>query len=622
MALRSNPNEDLEDLRRGTEQGRIPHERDAWLNLAFFLNQQYTEWDPDLNTIRAIDRLPGEEWAPRPVLNKIMHYVRTAHHDAMQDRPYPDVLPATDDYEDISDSLVASAWCQWKADPTQVNWTSKLSRALEWAIICGNGYKHYTIDPKTKQQRISAPSWFEIKLDPYAKTWEDVRYLVHSQFMDIEQVYDTFGKEIDPKMAGSVDGEKTKLLRGMGAAPCVRGVEVHALWMKPSRRFPNGRYAVWTGREQLIAPDDLPYKHLIEDKLLPYTMVGCIERPDSPYYMSPVTYLRPSQMELNKAHAQALQIMELFANPKWGIDTSLEMAKDPDGSPGQILRYTSNGIPGLKPELIMPANVPSGLYENLQFLEQGQMHIVGQHEVSQAQVPGRVESSKAIELLKESDAGALATLRETMNTATSVGWYQMLELQRQFGTAEEMIITYSRSGVEEVEHWRAGDMKPGYRVRTAQTTALARSRSARQEAAMNLWREKVIQDPNQLLELMEVPTGNALQYTNIAKRKARGENRRMANGEAIKPNSWDNHAIEIREHNMFRMTHAYEALDDESKQILEFHVSTHKSLLEKEIADQARLQMIAQGMPGQPAGPVPPGEQAPPTTPPTAGEAE
>jgi hypothetical protein len=619
MAIRSNPNEQLEELRRVAKQGRLPHERDAWLNVAFFLNHQYTEWDDELDTIRPIARAPHEEFAPRPVLNKIMHYVRTAHHDGMQDRPYPDVLPATDDYEDVGDALVANAWCEWKADPTQTHWEQKLSQAMEWAILAGNGYKHYTWDAQEKTQRITAPSWFEIFLDPYAKSWDDVRYLIHSQFMDIEQVYDTFGKELDPKSAGTVDTEKTRLLRGMGSVAAARGVEVHAFWAKPSRRFPKGRYGVWTGREVLWATDDLPYKHLIEDKMLPYTAVQCILRPDSPYALSPVTYLRPSQMELNKAHAQALMIMELFANPKWAIDTAIDLQKDPDGSPGQILRYTSNGQPGMEPKLVMPASVPSGLYENIQILEQGQMHIVGQHEVSQAQVPGRVESSKAIELLKESDAGALAHLRATTNSSTATGWYQMLELQRQYGTDEEMIITYSRGGVEQVEHWRAGDMKPGYRVRTGQKTGLGRSRTARQENAMNLWREKVITDPNQLLELLEVPTGNALQYTQQAQRKARSENARMAKGETIVPHAWENHAVEIREHDMFRMSHAYEGLSVKDKERLEFHVQTHKKLLKKAVAEQAELQMIAQGQPGTPPGPVPP-ENAPATQPPPEGE--
>jgi hypothetical protein len=618
--LRANPNQKLEDLLFAAKQGREAYDREGWLNVAFFLNQQYTEWDPELNMLKPIAPKPNMEDAPRPVHNKIMHYVRTAHHDVLQDRPMPDVLPATDDYEDVSDSMVATAWAEWKADSVQVDYVSKVRRAAEWSILAGNGYLKWTWDANEKRQRVTAPSFFEIYLDPYAKQWDDVRYIIHSQFMDVEQVYDTFGVEVDPKESGVPDETKTKYLRGMGASPAVRGIMVHELWMKPSKRHPGGRFAVWAGNRQIVAPQNLPYKHLIRDRMLPFTCVGTIERPDSAYYMSPVTYLRPSQMEINKAHAQALMIMELFANPKWWIDSQLELQKDPDGSPGQILRGSSNGQPGLKPEMIFPPPAPQGIYQNLEMLEQGMMHLIGQHEVSNAQVPGRVESSKAIELLKESDDGALATLRETMNASTSVGWYQMLELQREFGDEEEAVTVYSSDGVTEVQHWRAGEMKPGYRVRTTQTTGLARSRTARNEAYMNLWREKVIQDPNQLLELLDVPTNSVLRATQIAQRKARSENARMAKGEAITPNSWDDHAVEIREHNLYRMTHAFESLDDDAKQKFEFHDDIHKKLLLQSIKEQAELQMAAQGTPAAPQGPVEPDQQ--PATQPPADEGE
>jgi hypothetical protein len=49
---------------------------------------------------------------------------------------------------------------------------------------------------------------------------------------------------------------------------------------------------------------------------------------------------------------------------------------------------------------------------------------VGQHEVSQAQVPGRVEAAKAIEMLRDSDANALSVLRDSIRDANSKGWYR------------------------------------------------------------------------------------------------------------------------------------------------------------------------------------------------------
>jgi hypothetical protein len=615
MAVLGNPNQKLDQLLHAAKQARLPFERDAWLNLAFYLGQQYTEWNTDIGSIQEIPRRENESNTPRPVINKIMHFVRQAHHDVLQDEPSPDVLPPTSDYHDISDAQVARAWCEYQAGETKCDYVDKLSRAALWSLLAGNGYKKWSWNPQTNSLQISSPSFFEIYLDPYAKTFADVRHIIHSQFMDVEQVYDAYGVEVKAEAVEKADEQKTVLLRGMGAAPVVRGVTVHELWMKPSRRHPRGRYAVWTGKTQLVPPTDLPYTHLIENRMLPFTVVGCIERPDSAYYLSPVQFLRPAQMELNKAHAQMLLGRERFTNFKWWVPAEVDLETDPDDSPSQILRGLSS-VPGTRPEILQAAALPPT--QDMDVLEQGMMHIVGQHEVSQGQTVGRVESAKALELLKEVDAGAQATMRKTIKSSTSQGWYQSLELAREFGPEEDMVLAYSREGIPEVKHFRAGDMKPGFRVRTLMTTGLARSRSARQELAMRLWEQKAITDPDQLLELMEVPTANVSMYRGVAKMLARNENLTMADGEAVSANSWDDHAIHIREHNAYRMTHEFEALDPEAKKKFEFHVSRHKDLQKLQVAEQAELNMIAQGQPGAPAGPVPASpDQA---TPPEEGE--
>src|SRR5689334_12069986 len=132
MALVGNPNQKLDQLLHAAKQGRLPYERDAWLNLAFFLGQQYTEWNPKVGSIREIERTTSDRNAPRPVVNKIMHFVRQVHNDVLQDEPSPDVLPPTDDYADISDSLVARAWCEQQADESVTDYLGQLSRASLW----------------------------------------------------------------------------------------------------------------------------------------------------------------------------------------------------------------------------------------------------------------------------------------------------------------------------------------------------------------------------------------------------------------------------------------------------------------------------------------------------------
>jgi hypothetical protein len=155
--------------------------------------------------------------------------------------------------------------------------------------------------------------------------------------MDVEQVYDKYGVEVrgGPLQADEV---KTALLRGMGCAPALSGVVVNEIWQKPSRRFPQGRYAVWTGRDVLMPPGQAALPAPDREKMLPFTQLGVIERGDSPYYMSPIEYLRPAQMELNVAHNQAFALRRAFGNGKVFLPDGLELAEPWDDSPARSSR--------------------------------------------------------------------------------------------------------------------------------------------------------------------------------------------------------------------------------------------------------------------------------------------
>jgi hypothetical protein len=196
VAVRTNPNVSFERLRYAAAQARLPFDREAWLNLAFFLDEQYVDWDQDAKTIREIPRPKDEQNLPRPVVNKIMHYVQSAHATVLSDKPSADVLPADDEILSIGDASLSKAYCTYVSEPTNANWDRQLTRAALWALIAGNGWIKWTWSEKLERPDIIPPSYFEVFLDPYAKEFSKARYAIHSQFMDREQVYELWGEEI------------------------------------------------------------------------------------------------------------------------------------------------------------------------------------------------------------------------------------------------------------------------------------------------------------------------------------------------------------------------------------------------------------------------------------------
>jgi hypothetical protein len=164
-----------------------------------------------------------------------MHYVQQELAQVLQDRPSPDVVPPTIDLVDVMDSNVAAAYCDHVADPTEANFDRALNRAALWSVITGMGFMKWVWDPNEKKHCILPCNWFDVFLDPYATDFAKNRYIIHSQFLDPEQVYEAWGVTVKPGAVQKADLARTQLMRGMGSAPVLSGVTVNELWMKPCR---------------------------------------------------------------------------------------------------------------------------------------------------------------------------------------------------------------------------------------------------------------------------------------------------------------------------------------------------------------------------------------------------
>lgn len=610
--LRPNPNSDLDALKDAASKARRPFEKDWWLNIAFFLGEQYVEWGADELTLRRIPQ-PKEVKSrhPRPVINKINHFVLQQHAFALESRPTADVLPAKDDHQSISDTMVAKAAVDWLADPQVANFGSALSEASLWALVCGPAFIYWPWDQKLGRPDIAPLSPFDVFPDPYATRFRRARYAIISRFLDPEQVYDLYGKEVKTDQIEKADVMKTALLRQMGSAPVLRGVTVNELWALPTRRHPNGRYVVWSGRERLYEREGFPYEH----KHIPLTMLGVIPRPGTLWYDSSVKYLREPQMELNQYHAQRIQVRKNFANPKWGIPDEIELQEDPDDSPNQILRFTAGS--GFKPEIIQAA--PMADNGEGEWIGQEMMNVVGLHEVSQAQVPGRVEAAKAIEMLKEDDTSRLAELIDTTKDAIAEGFWQSLQLMRQFMPDDKLLPIYSPEGLPEIRRFKRESIDPAQRILVTMGTGLGRSRAAREDRVFKLIEMGLLQDPLRIAQLLEVPIPHLVDATLNDTRLARNENYQIVDGKdadglpgtAITPNSWDNHDIHINEHNDYRKTHEFQLLHPEIKQKFEYHVQQHEALRLQMLQQQAQLAQLRLMAAGQLPPPPPPGQQPP-----------
>ena len=636
----SNPNEDLEKLFEKSRAARLPFDRNILLNTAFFLNYQYVEWHPTTGQIRQMalpkDAQGREMQVPRPVSNKIQHFVLQEHSMALNTRPTADVLPANNDPMAISNANVLLAYLNWLASEQVADFDGVLAQAALWALASGEGWIKWTWDSEKEHANgkgrgdITAPSPLDVYPDAYARDLDHARYIFHRQFMDVDQIQDLYGVKVEPQSVASDDPNRAALMAQMGMAGVLEGAPVTEYWMKPNHQFPRGLFAVWSGKYTLVPPTNFPYDH----HQLPFTLVGSIPRPGQLHYTCAVETMRPEQMELNNYHAQTIMLQRFHSNPKWWIPEELQLQALPNDRPNQILR--GSGTLGLKPEIIQPGISPS-MDAMGQWLRNEMMDSVGIHEVSQAQVPGRVEAAAAIELLKESDNGRLAELTRTIKKSIAVGFYQEARLVKQFGSPETVFVTYSTEGYPEVKSLWTAQIDPGVTVRVTMQGGIGQSRAAREDRWMNMWTQGIISDPNVMANLMDVPISTISPDKSFDIRQQRNENLVMATGRFVRPNSWEDHETHLRELNNYRKTAEYRRSSLKVKQMLEAHAQAHEQLWTQELGRQLQRQQLAAavaqgagfqmppggGEPGgapQPGGGPQPGGQSPNQNPPEPGQ--
>jgi hypothetical protein len=189
---------------------------------------------------------------------------------------------------------VNKAYLNYVMEPVNANWDLQLSIATLWALITPSGWLKWVWDPVMQRPDMIPVPFFDLAVDPYAKQFAARAVRDPLDVHGPDQVSEAFGVTVDKDEIGVQDSLKVELLRGMGAAPVTKGVQVHELWMRPSKKNPEGLYALFTNKRILKMERRLPYKHLREGLgMLPFTQLGSLLRPDSLYYTSPVTALRP-----------------------------------------------------------------------------------------------------------------------------------------------------------------------------------------------------------------------------------------------------------------------------------------------------------------------------------------
>lgn len=617
---------------RKEEAHRIP-EREAFMNLAFMLGQQWVVWDATQRRLDQPRNRRGDPNAPvRITVNKMGALAERTVSRLTKSAPVPECRPVTNEERDVSAAKVGTRILQHELH--RLHWMTELPRLYFWVLPLGWSFMHLYWDAE-KGPRVDTPDMptedgepvyqgdicmevvpgSEIVLDPNARTWDEARWVIRTVNMTRSAIYEMYG-------VSQVDGEVESRDLAMDIYRLQDGttsdaerrrkdrsdqIAVNQLWVKPGGRAkPEGLVFTWAGGTVLEGPMPFPYDHG-QLPFVPFSLLPGLGFPEGRTWMSD---LRGMQSDYNDARSREATIRRTLVPKLLAARGQIDPSRL--SSRVEVVEYAPTGP---EPQWSIPNGQWMQQFEqamNRADMEMGDR--AGQAEVSQGRAPAGAPAA-AILALQEADESKLAVSAKELAASTERVGYQILMLARQFWDEQRQVRCWSESGKLEVSRFQGSDIQDQLDVHVSSESMLPKSKSARAQLALDLWDRQILTDPAAFIRMIEVPGVSFLQEQfDLDTRQAEREYGRVLTGMPISAQDWENHPVHITQHNNDRKTEEWEDIEDraaagdpEAQAIVtafEQHVAEHYAWMQYQASGVVPPGFAGGMVPGMaPAGP-------------------
>ena len=512
-------------------------EQDWYLQIAFYNGYQYHAWQT-IGSGQVLREEPNPANLPRIVVNRIEPIIRTEISKVTSGRPSAQVVPASNDEDDLMAASAAEQVWQSMYDKSHFQ-TDVLQKAEFWRATTGNAFIKTYWDPSKRQVEpvsVTDPYTGEKIVIQQETSVGDVGYEVVSPFHlfvpdlseeDLEKqpyifnvytkseewVKSTFGnvlpKDFKPtKVAASEIFDAALMDQRNTATVKPESVLVIEMWAKPNGcpYLPKGGLVTIVDNEIVqFAENGIPYAH----KSYPFAHTYTI--PTGKFYRRGVIKnIIPLQREYNRVRSQIIQAKNLMSKPQM-------MYQEGSVDPRKITARPGIWIP-VRPGFNFPTPVPIQPLPNYVLNEVRQLEadfedLSGQHAVSRGE-SGGVTAATAINYLQERDDAYLATVFNSVEAAIEKVAKQSLSLFVQYVDQPRLVKVVGADGAFDAQMLSGADIASGLDIRVESGSALPTSKSARQ-ALITDWMKLGFITPQDGLRILDM--GMLKQYYNLLK---------------------------------------------------------------------------------------------------------
>lgn len=572
-------------------QERRPYDIQWFINGAMIRGQHDATWNPMLNQLDS-RKVPSHR--ERSKINFILSKLRARLAKFIQNRPLPEIIPASTDREDVLNAKATQKMLDylWR----KLDLDTSYEEAVVWAMTCGKAFWWFRWNPhKMAKVKIPAtnpwekelitkvpigdvevdngtafevlvedlgitriqkqPRIMRVQLKPIADVERDFPHLKDKLIGDAT-VHDLFQyqKQIAGLGARQILGTSSSLHRhDHDADPKKAYIAVKELFEAPCALYPQGRYVVVAGEqlglvEQFI-PGDFGEEH-------PYPVVEFFDMLTAGQFWptTMVEQLIGLQQEYNDIRSKVREQLKMQMHPKLMVPKQANLAKNAYNSEaGEKMEF--HFIPGMPaPYFLAPPNVAADAWRTVKTIKEEADEITNIYPQSLG-AAGLAESGYQTNLLQEaSDAPHTPDIRRNKK-ASEWAFLKMRRLAAQGYDIPRLISIAGRQNTPDVFEFSQNQIDENADIIVQVESGLPASKSGRIKVLKEMGIEGWFGDFNdpvvksKLLSMMDIGSGEGTEEAYRDEAQARLENLDFSrSGQVEIPMPWENHDLHYSYH--------------------------------------------------------------------------
>jgi hypothetical protein len=533
-------------------------------------------------------------------------------------RPSLEARSVNTDYKSLVQTQLANGLLDYYMREKRLE--KYLHTAVEHAIVMGTGYIKVQWNTTGGEQvefneELNVPIYsgdieyynlspFDVVFDP-SKEHVDHDWILCRSFKnkyDLVAKYPEFEQEI--MKVQTKDQLDQKFIKHFGYND-TDDIPIYEFFHERTESMPDGRYMLFVSPKAVVLDTPLPYREIPVYRISPSNILG------TPFGYTTMFDLLPLQEGTDTLYSTILTNQNAFGVqnlyvPK-GADISI------NNLAGGLNIIEGNPQYG-KPEPLNLTQTPPEVFNFLQMLEQSMETISGVNSVTRGNPEASLKSGTALALVQSMTLQFMSGLQqEYVRLMEDIGT-GLINTLKDFAKAPRIAMIAGKQNRAYMKEFTGDDLESINRVVVDVGNPLSKTTAGRVQMAEQMLQMGVIQNPHDFIQVMN--TGNLDTMTEDSNREAlliRGENEKLAAGEAVIPIAIDEHVKHINEHKGVLSDPDLRNDVDLVERVLS-HIQAHIELLRSTDPDllatlnQQSLAPQMQAPPGAPMGQAPPGE--------------